>query len=89
MTAPIAKGDALTAVRAAAFRIDDLDASDYGRVIVHSFLGWCGADWDLDAVERLIQSSDDVRWDDGHLLSHPVRVVSPEGRVYHFQGKRS
>lgn len=62
------------------FTVDDPDASDYGRTIIHtrSASGF-GADWDLDAVLKLVDDLD-VTWHwslHGYLFADtPDRVLS-------------
>lgn len=61
-----------------------------GRRIIHSFLGFLGADWDLDGVVDLIDKARGVYWVhgfDGHDLAVLTTV---EGRSvqYNFQVKR-
>ena len=85
----ISKEDAAAALRTAAFTIDDPTSDENGRTIVHCFMSFCGADWDLSGVERLIQRADSLAWDDNHLFGHPVRVNEDGRRIYHFQGERS
>jgi len=40
----ITKEQAATAVRKAAWRVEDLDRQDYGRVLIHTYRGPFGAD---------------------------------------------
>jgi len=73
---------AVTALRKAAFRIDDPDDNDYGRILVHCFLGGIGCHWDLDDAIRLTGKAAEMAWVDS-IVAHDLAVLA-DGKVYQF-----
>lgn len=83
----ITKQAAAEALRTAAFRVDDLDSEDYGRVLIHCMGSFTGADWDLDDALGLLSKAQRVGWVD-HLFDHDLLIVDADGRRWHFNAKR-
>ena len=54
--------------------------------IVHCFMGGFGADWNLESVEEVIETADELAWID-HLLGHNLGVSSG-GKTYCFDVKK-
>lgn len=69
----------MDAARAAAFKTEE------GRTIVHCLAGWIGADWDLDAVLREIESADDVRWERGPMGHDLMARTGRRYRQFHVK----
>jgi hypothetical protein len=78
---------AAAALRAAAFRVEDPDSVDYGRTIIHCFIGSIGASWDLDAALLVVSKATLVAWTD-NLFSHDLAVVA-NSKQYNFDVQRS
>lgn len=57
-----------------------------GRVLVHSRLGWLGADHDVESVVEKVQRADSCRWVRG-FMGHDLLVVV-DGKEYVFQVPR-
>lgn len=51
------------------------------RFIVHCFIGFMGADWDLAGVEELIDKAEDIYW--ARWLDHEL-TVRTDRTEYHF-----
>lgn len=83
----IGKDEAIEAMRAAAFTIDDLEGSDNCRTIIHTFAGPFGADWDLDEAIALVERSVEIAWVD-HLICHDLAVREDDKHVIYFDCKR-
>lgn len=75
-------------VEKSCFRIKDIDSRDYGREILHCFLGMFGADWDKDDIMRLIAKSKDRAWIEGQMLGHELAILGDNGKAYYFDVKR-
>ena len=73
MVKHITKEEAAKAVRERAFTITDQDSSDFGRTIIHSFLGMFGADNDLDSALENISKADEIAWTDD-MFGHDLAV---------------
>lgn len=70
---------AIKAVSDAAFT---LPAEDGGRVLIHTFAGPFGADWDLDGAVKFIMRSTERAWVD-HPVGHDLGVLA-DGRIVYF-----
>lgn len=65
---------------AARYREDD------GRTLVHCFLGFIGADWDLDDVLAELPDARDIAWLDD-IFGHDLAVLTNTGRLLRFEVK--
>lgn len=82
----IERDTAAAALRAAAFLVEDPDSVDYGRTLIHCFIGSIGASWDLDAALRVVAQATLVAWTD-NLFSHDLTVVA-HSKQYNFDVQR-
>lgn len=55
-----------------------------GRRLIHSFAGGFGADWELPAVLKAIDSATKVGFGAG-IMQHDLYVETPDGRTLLFQ----
>lgn len=78
----ITKQEAIAALRAGAFTVDDPESSDHGRTIVHCRMSFTGADWDLGDAIAEVERADQVGWV-GSIFDHDLAVLSG-GKVYRF-----
>jgi hypothetical protein len=58
-----------------------------GRRLIHSILGFIGADWDAEEVIDAVRRADRVQWQGDDRTQHQL-VVEVDGRVYQFAVKR-
>ena len=58
-----------------------------GRRLIHSILGFIGADWDVEEVADVVRRADRVQWVGDDQTEHQL-VVEVDGRVYQFAVKR-
>lgn len=59
---------------------------DFGRTLIHCFLGPFGADWDLDDAIRLLSQATDIAWVDS-IVRHDLAVVANR-KAHYFDVKR-
>lgn len=81
-TVHIAKEEAAEAATNAAFHITDTESSEYGRKIIHCFIGFIGADWNLEAVLEDLNKADEITWTD-HWMGHDL-TIRVDNQVHHF-----
>lgn len=77
----LTKDEAKDALRAAAFT-----SEEDGRTTVHSFLGFVGADHDLDAALEKVDQADEVAWAT-HMIHHDLAVRIGD-RIYRYDVPR-
>jgi hypothetical protein len=83
----ITKDEAAEAIRKAAFRVTNLESQDYGRVLIHTFAGPFGADWDLDEAILTVSKAKRCAWLDS-ITSHDLGIETEDGKVVLFNCQR-
>jgi hypothetical protein len=85
----LTKDDAISAAYAAAFVVaEPAPGEEQERVVLHSFRGTVGADWDLDSVVAAIEDAQSVEWAApgtlARALGHHLLVRERDGRLVAF-----
>jgi len=80
------KEEVYETVMKAGFRVNEPDSSDFGRTLIHCFMGSFGADWDKDEVLKLIGKAEQIAWVKGQIFGHELGVRA-NGKNHYFDVK--